>query len=83
MISAGTFNQQPQKSVASWLGTVKQKRYKEALGLGWQQWGKGKLKLFFKIRQNCLVMKRQPCKAFPLHLNKIQNFAIISKVLHY
>lgn len=32
---------------------------------------------------NCLVKRGQSCKGFLLHLNKIQSFAMVSKVLHY
>lgn len=32
---------------------------------------------------NCLVKRGQPCKGFLLYLNKIQSFAMVSKVLHY
>lgn len=51
------------------------------MGLEQQQWAK--LKLKFWVFFNCLVKRGQPCKGFLLYLNKIQSFAMVSKVLHY
>ena len=71
MISARNSNEETQKAIASWLKGTGQKRYKEALGPGQQQWA------------TYMTKRGQPCKGFSLYVHKIQTFAMSSKVLRY